>query len=90
MDFCLIFELNDDQKYVTNMQNKTNKQKNKNRRANTFFSQQVTFFILRKKKYPNVYEPIVKNIYIKHEEASTKGQAIHTESHVWPVQKCLS
>lgn len=86
--FCLILELNYDQKYVTNMQNK---QTRKNRRgANTFFSQQVTFFILRKKKYPNVYEPIVKNIYIKHEEASTKGQAIHTESRVWLVQKCLS
>lgn len=37
-----------------------------------------------------MFEPIVKNIYIKHEEASTKGQAIHTESRVWLVQKCLS
>lgn len=83
MDFCLIFELNDDQKYVTNMQNKTNKQKNKNRRrANTFFFTAGHLLYIEKKKYPNVYEPIVKNIYIKHEEASTKGQAIHTESHV--------
>lgn len=86
--FCLILELNYDQKYVTNMQNKQTKKKQEG--GKYFFSQQVTFFILRKKKYPNVYEPIVKNIYIKHEEASTKGQAIHTESRVWLVQKCLS
>lgn len=62
------------------MQNKQTKKKQEG--GKYFFSQQVTFFILRKKKYPNVYEPIVKNIYIKHEEASTKGQAIHTESRV--------
>lgn len=66
-----------------------NKQTKKQEGGKYFFSQQVTFFILRK-KYPNLYEPIVKNIYIKHKEASTKGQAIHTESRVWLVQKCLS
>lgn len=78
--FCLILELNYDQKYVTNMQNK---QTRKNRRgANTFFFTAGHLLYIEKKKYPNVYEPIVKNIYIKHEEASTKGQAIHTESRV--------
>lgn len=71
---------------------KKRKEKRKQEDGNFFF-----FFYNRslslywEKQYPNVYEPIVKNIYIKHEEASTKGQAIHTEGHVWPslVWSCL-
>lgn len=84
--FCLILELNYDQKYVTNMQNKQEKTGG----GQILFFTAGHLLYIEKKKYPNVYEPIVKNIYIKHEDASTKGQAIHTESRVWLVQKCLS
>lgn len=62
------------------MQNKQTKKKQEG--GKYFFFTAGHLLYIEKKKYPNVYEPIVKNIYIKHEEASTKGQAIHTESRV--------